>query len=91
MLKITPTDKTTKIYATYDELFSDPEIEFNIETNLIQFNSWTELSNKTTNIILRDYNPQLYPIPTFITQFKKLKNITFADYNFDVLYKKLKK
>ena len=34
MLKITPTDKTTKIYATYDELFSDPEIEFNIETNL---------------------------------------------------------
>jgi hypothetical protein len=71
------------MYATYDELFSDPEIEFNIETNLGKFNSWTELSDKTTNIILRDYNLQLYPIPTFITRFKKLKNITFVDYNFD--------
>ena len=51
MLKIRLSDRTTKMYATYDELFSDPEIEFNIETNLGKFNSWTELSDKTTNII----------------------------------------
>ena len=58
-------------------------IKTNIETNLGKFKYWSELSIHTTNIILSNYDLQLYALPSFITKFEKLENITFADYNFD--------
>ena len=42
-----------------------------------------DLIDDTTNIILSNYDLQLYALPQFITTLTKLENITFTDYNFD--------
>ena len=70
-----------KIYS--DKLYIDSNVVFNIETNLGKFNNWGQIPNNITNIILYDYDLRVYAIPSFITKFEKLENITFADYNFD--------